>query len=161
MDFTTPPAAREQFTEFLQCSLDVLRQIYVCVRIQRGMALLYEKIADGMDPAESMGLQKQMIPDVVEQDRKIKEILASPEGQYMLTYLPLRYCRMDTILWLRRRYRKCAFAGMESAFRASDGSISLFFCRMGETAQERKEHQCVRDILEMWLEDHPVPQGRP
>jgi len=157
MDFKTPPVTAEQIADFLQCCLDILRQLHTCKIQQHGLALLFEDIIRGMhaDAEQYVNLQKIMLPEAVLLDIKIRDVLASPEGQYVMAYLPLRYCRLETVLWLIRKHRSHPFPDIRTAFRAADRSPALWWHKIRESSVNRKLRLRVVGVMETWLEDHP------
>lgn len=158
MDYTAPPSTPEEITEFLERSLKILREIHSCKMTQDGLSRLFEYLVSGMDADEEtqLCLQKKMIPEVIHADAVIRDILQSPDGQYMLNCLPLRYCNVNVLLWLIVRHRKRPFPDLRAAFRAADIPFWRVFYLLREDSWCRRIRRRVHDALEAWLEDHPA-----
>lgn len=158
MDYTAPPSTPEEITGFLERSLKILREIHSCKMTQDGLSRLFEYLVSGMDADEEtqLCLQKKMIPEVIHADAVIRELLQSPDGQYMLNCLPLRYCNVNVLLWLIVRHRKRPFPDLRAAFRAADIPFWRVFYLLREDSWCRRIRRRVHDALEAWLEDHPA-----
>ena len=155
MDYTAPPSTPEEITEFLERSLKILREIHSCKMTQDGLSRLFEYLVSGMDADEEtqLCLQKKMIPEVIHADAVIRELLQSPDGQYMLNCLPPRYCNVNVLLWLIVRHRKRPFPDLRAAFRAADIPFWRVFYLLREDSWCRRIRRRVHDALEAWLEN--------
>ena len=153
METRKAPETPDQITDFLLCCLYVLQSICHWKQMEMTIAQIFAYSIRGADKEKMKEKTELMLPHSIRCTVQIRDLLEGEEGQWLLEYLPVPYCDIDTVLWILRRHVKKNFPDLSSAFHACDRSISLRWKKTCRSPRERKNHSRIVCVLETYLED--------